>query len=199
MAYKGHSSISKHDGSTIDSWHEYICGHCNTKVSGAVVCGYYFETPFNIVKWLWCTNCGEGSVLTTDGNIYPGIPFGPNIEGLPEDVSNAYKESRKCISINAYTSCELICRKILMHIAVEKGAKEGDTFENYIKHLESSGFVTPPMKNWVNLIREHGNKAAHILETPDKDRAESTLMFTAELLRLIYEMEYISTKYTKKP
>ncbi len=197
MAFQGHRTISKHDGSTQDSWFSYTCGHCNTKVSGAVVCGYYHEAPS--VRWLWCPSCGDGSVLAKDGNVYPGVLFGPNIDGLPDDISYAYNEARKCMSFNAFTSCELICRKILMHVAVEKAAKEGDSFANYITHLESLGYITPPMKGWVELIREHGNKATHLLEAPDKSRAESTLMFTAELLRLIYEMEYLSGQYTKKP
>ena len=197
MEYKGHRSVTKHDGSNKDSWYEYICGHCNTKVSGAVVCGCYASVQHTI-RWLLCPNCGNGSVLAEDGNVYPGVSFGPNIEGLPENVLKAYKEARDCMSVNAFTSCELICRKILMHVAVEKGAKEGDSFTNYLSYLEEKGFITPPMKNWVDLIRQHGNKATHLLESPDKKRAESTIMFTAELLRLIYEMEHISKQYIEK-
>ena len=195
MEYKGHRSVTKHDGSTENSWYSYTCGHCNTKVSGAVVCAYYAE---HTIRWLLCPNCGNGSVLAEDGNVYPGVPFGPNIEGLPENVLKAYKEARNCMSVNTFTSCELICRKILMHVAVEKGAKEGDSFTNYLSYLEEKGFITPPMKNWVDLIRQHGNKATHLLESPDKERAESTIMFTAELLRLIYEMEHISKQYIEK-
>jgi hypothetical protein len=102
------------------------------------------------------------------------------------------------MSVTAFTACELICRKILMHIAVEKGAKEGETFASYLTHLETQGYVTPPMKSWVDLIRQHGNKATHKIESPDKGRAESTLMFTAELLRLTYEMDYLARKYTPR-
>jgi hypothetical protein len=91
-----------------------------------------------------------------------------------------------------------MCRKILMHVAVEKGAVAGDSFLNYITHLEKEGFVTPPMSKWVELIRKHGNKANHELSTPDKKQTESTLMFTAELLRLTYEMESISKRYTSE-
>ena len=52
------------------------------------------------------------------------------------------------------------------------------------------------MKKWVDLIRTNGNQTTHELSNPDKKYAEGTLMFTAELLRLIYEMEYISNQYT---
>jgi hypothetical protein len=55
------------------------------------------------------------------------------------------------------------------------------------------------MKGWVGLIREHGNRATHRLEAPDQGRAESTLMFTAELLRLVYEMEHLARKYSPAP
>ena len=82
-----------------------------------------------------------------------------------------------------------------MHIAVEKGAKEGAPFNSYLRHLEASGFVTPPMKKWVALIREHGNESTHKLAAPSATRAESTIMFTAELLRLVYEMESLALKY----
>jgi ribosomal protein S27AE len=70
MGYQGHRSVSKPDGSTKDGWYSYICGHCNTKVSGAVVCGYY-EDEEPPIKWLLCPNCGNGSVLAKDGNVYP--------------------------------------------------------------------------------------------------------------------------------
>jgi hypothetical protein len=42
------------------------------------------------------------------------------------------------------------------------------------------------------------NKAIHELEELEKERAESTVMFTAELLRLIYEMGYTLKQYVKK-
>ncbi len=114
-------------------------------------------------------------------------------------MSAAYDEARRCMSVNAFTSAELMCRKILMHVAVEKGAKEGATFESYLDHLKKAGYVTPPMEAWTDLIRKHGNKATHRLDTTDRKRAESTLMFTAELLRLIYEMDHVARRYTGPP
>jgi hypothetical protein len=192
-----HKSVTRHDGTDTQSWHRYICAHCGTVVAGAVLCEKLLEK--RPVRWLMCPNCADGSVLASDGNVYPGRPFGPVLEGLPDNVSTAYGEARRCMSVNAFTACELLCRKLLMYVAVEKGAAEGDTFANYLAHLGSQGYVTPPMKGWVGLIREHGNKAAHELEAPDPARAESTLMFTAELLRLVYEMAYMASKYASQP
>jgi len=205
MGFKGHRHIVKPDGSTEEAWETYVCGHCNTKVTGAVVAKYSWQKGARITitnKWLLCPNCSLGSVIIdTIGvgkigtNVFPGCPFGPKLQGLPDDVEAAYEEARRCMEANSYTAAELLCRKILMHVAVEKGAREGESFASYLSYLENNGYVTPPMKTWVDLIRQHGNKATHKLEAPEKERAQSTVMFTAELLRLIYEMEYLANEY----
>jgi hypothetical protein len=101
------------------------------------------------------------------------------------------------VAVSAFTASELICRKILMHVGVEKGAKEGLQFAEYLGHLEAAGYVTPPMKPWVDLIRRHGNQATHRLDPVTRDRAEGTLMFTAELLRLTYEMAHMAARYSE--
>ncbi|EEF78683.1 hypothetical protein MDMS009_2856 [Methylophaga thiooxydans DMS010] len=36
------------------------------------------------------------------------------------------------MEVNAYTAAELICRKILMHVAADKGADEGKSFAAYL-------------------------------------------------------------------
>ena len=194
--YQGHSRITHQNGAEKESWFSYTCASCNTKVSGAVVSN--FHNGLGNIQWLLCTNCGEGSVKLSTELIFPSASFGPIIDGLPNDVKAAYTEARECISANALTACELMCRKILMHVAVEKGAKEGDTFAAYLTHLEGLGYITPPMKIWVGLIREHGNEATHLLATPTRERVESTLFFTAELLRLVYEMEFLASRYVPK-
>lgn len=188
--FAGHSEIKKPSGSGSDSWFRYTCGHCGAHTSGAIVARH------GDLLWLQCTDCANGSVLDREGNLHPGALFGPEIQGLPDETANAYSEARRSMSVSAYTGAELICRKILMHVAVDKGAKEGESFSSYLDHLESEGYITPPMKGWVDLIRQHGNMATHVLEEPDRGRAESTLMFTAELLRIVYEMDYLSNKYT---
>jgi hypothetical protein len=198
--FQGHRSISRHDGSTADSWHRYTCGSCGAVVSGAVVAEYtrVKDNQQQQVRWLLCTDCGVGSTANGD-TIVPGSAFGPTIEGLPDDVRAAYDEARRCMQASSFTGAEPLSRKILMHVAVEKGAKEGDKFAAYLAHLEKEGYVTPPMRSWVGLIRDNGNAATHKLATPDRQRAESTVMFTAELLRLVYEMEYMARKYVGSP
>ena len=197
MTYRGHRSIHKPDGSTDEAWASYRCGHCDTKVSGAVVAYYVWgDTARNqyVVQWVQCPECALGSTLI-NGTSFPGSSFGPVLEGLPAEVAEAYEEARRCMMVDAHTAAELICRKVLMHVAVEKGAKEGESFADYLSHLEQQGYVTPPMKKWVDAIRKNGNESTHKLSSPSKQRAESTVMFTAELLRLTYEMEHLTDRF----
>lgn len=192
--FRGHREVNRHDGSTADSWFGFTCGHCGTRVSGAVVASQAGGQGIPNNRWLACTECARG-LVEVDGTIFPGAKFGPAVEGLPEVVHTAYDEARNCMQASAYTAAELVCRKILMHVAADKGAPEGEPFAAYLTYLEKQGYVTPPMKGWVDLIRKHGNEATHRLAKTDRTRAESTVMLTAELLRLVYEMEHMSQKY----
>jgi hypothetical protein len=194
--YQGHRGIVRYDGSTSDAWFAFVCGHCGREVSGAVVA---LASENGLTRWLQCPICGEGSVEDSKGVISPGAPIGPDIDGLPPEVAEAYQEARRCMSVGAFTASELVCRKILMHIAVDKGAAEGEAFASYLSHLEAQGYVTPPMRRWVDQIRSHGNESTHRLARPSRERAEGTLMFTAELLRLTYEMDQLASRYAPPP
>jgi len=62
------------------------------------------------------------------GKQFPGPPFGNAVNSLPPDVAALYGEARSCMTVNSFTSAVLTCRKLLMHIAVEKKAPEGKSF-----------------------------------------------------------------------
>jgi len=82
-----------------------------------------------------------------------------------------------------------------MHIAVDKGADEGKPFAFYLDFLEEKGYVTHTMRDWVTLIKDHGNEAQHRIHTPDRKRAEGSLLFPAQLLRTVYEMGHIAARF----
>jgi len=195
MPFAGFEHIKHPQPADRNAYKNYTCGHCGNKVTGFIVANYDYGST---VDWLICPSCGDGSVYSSSHQIYPGSLFGPELQGLPVVVREAYTEMRNCMSVNAFTASELLCRKILMHISVEKGAKEGGSFESYIDFLEKNGYITPPMKMWVDLIREHGNEATHLLEAPDSTRAQSTALFTVQLLRLVYEMKHIADNFPPK-
>jgi len=188
----GHNSVTK-PGTDATGWWSYECSHCGDKTTGAVIA--VVGGGVHPIRWLQCSTCHEPTIIDSTGAQHPGVAFGPVLQGLPKDVEAAYQEARRCLAINADVAAEGMCRKILMHVAVEKEAKEGGNFGGYIEHLAKQGYVTPPMRPWVDLIRRHGNEANHRLDPPDRKRAEATLLFTAHLLRNVYEMEHLAGEY----
>jgi Domain of unknown function (DUF4145) len=167
------------------------CPLCGANAVGAVV-AETVEQPK--VQWIRCTGCSKG-VVANEGVLSPSPKVGDDIDGLAPDVADAHDEARRTAGAEAYTSCELICRKILMHIAVDKGDAEGKNFVEYLDFLKTTGYITPPMLPWVDLIRSHGNLSTHRLQAASKDRAHNSLAFTAQLLRLVYEMEHKALMY----
>lgn len=195
-SYYGHRGIDHPNGNSGEHWLAYTCANCNNQVTGAVVASRKPSSQPPQIHWMQCPTCGSGSVWHHDtGVVEPTAKEGEPIQGLPELLESAYEEARASYSAQAYTACELICRNILMYAAVDKEAKKKLTFNQSIEYLEERGFVTPPMSPWVKAIKDNGNKAAHELEMPDQERAKSTLMFTAKLLEMIYQMEYLAQEY----
>jgi len=146
--------------------------------------------------WLLCPSCGDASVITMGGEQCPAAIPGIELMGLPTDIADAYCEARKCLGVSAFTACTMMCRKILMHVDVEKGAKAEQRFEEYVDYLQAQGYISPTMKPWVDRIRKLGNEGAHDLEAPSSGAAESALAFAGELLRMVYEMQYLNEKFT---
>ena len=66
---------------------------------------------------------------------------------------------------------------------------------HYLNHLESGGFITASMKPWVDRIWSHANETTHALPEPTAERARSTLEFTAQLLRIVYEMPALAHRF----
>jgi len=91
------------------------------------------------------------------------------------------------VTAASFTSAVLTCRKLLMHIAVERGAEEGKSFHQYVEYLAQKGYVPPDGKGWVDLIRTKGNEANHEISIMSKSEAEELITFLEMLLKFIYE------------
>ncbi|MFC6080966.1 DUF4145 domain-containing protein [Sphaerisporangium aureirubrum] len=179
-----------------EAYAEMICGNCGRVVVAAVIAKapvtYSVEIPH--VQWLRCPTCHLGTII--NGQVaWPSAASGSVVDGLPQEVHAAYEEARRTAGISAFTSSELMCRKILMHVAVDKGEPAGKAFAHYLSALETMGYITPAMKTWVDMIRQHGNIATHEIPAADQDRALMTLEFTEQMLRIIYEMEHRAKKF----
>jgi hypothetical protein len=118
----------------------------------------------------------------------PGPPYGNEVAALPHEIAVLYKDARACIQAGAYTSAVLGCRKILMHVAVEQGASEGESFMHYVEYLADAGYVPPHGKKWVDHIRKRGNEANHEIIVMEQHDAMELVSFTELLLKFVYEL-----------
>lgn len=176
-------------------WHQPIsvsqtrfqCGYCGATVGPNT--GYY--APGNQGaqgRILICPNCSRPTYFDELQHQHPGVKFGNDVKGVTDkDVSTLYSEARDATGISAYTSAVMLCRKLLMHIAVEHSAPTGQNFLDYVNFLESNGFVPPNGKAWVDEIRKKGNEANHEIKIMTQADAEQMLHFVEMLLRFIYE------------
>src|SRR5262249_29223813 len=103
----------------------------------------------------------------------PAAVIGNPVEHLPADVGALYAEARACTGSRAYTAAVLTCRKILMHVAVEKGAPEGGRFVEYVQFLADQHYISQDSKGWVDYIRKKSNEANHEIELMGREDAEN--------------------------
>lgn len=172
---------------------KYTCGHpsCGREVASNT--GWYYANPRSGVTegWIYiCPMCHRPTFFddTVSPTLQvPGAGFGKGIEHLPKDIEDLYEEIRKTTSDEAFTSAVLACRKILMHIAVEKGAPEGKNFITYVEYLVDNHYAPPGSRSWVDKIRESGNEANHEIKIMTADEAKELVTFVEMLLKFIYE------------
>lgn len=167
-----------------------ICGFCSTRVSS--IRGYKLGrnsdgSGAQIGAIYICPNCGGPIFNSPSGKNFPAPALGNAVENVPTDLYALYEEARRSSSQNCYTGAVLLCRKMLMNIAVQQGAKEGLKFIEYISYLSEKGFVPPNGKHWVDHIRKKGNEATHEVAIMEEKDARELISFVEMLLRFIYE------------
>jgi len=161
---------------------EYVCGYCGSKVRSNR--GYWDQQRQCCI---WICPCGNPTFFDGEKQ-YPSYPFGNEIEGIAEaGVKELYDEARRCTATQAFTAAVLVCRKLLMHIAVEKGAPKGKSFIEYVEFLSDNHYVPPDGKGWVDHIRKKGNEATHEIVIIEQKDAMDLISFTEMLLRFVYE------------
>jgi len=173
-----------------DSWQhtgeiaprEYKCGYCDKEVTSNK--GYFTKDPR---EGIWLCPRGHPTFFDLEGNQYPSSLFGRSVDNIPsEQVNDLYEEARRCMSVRAYTSAVLSCRKLLMNIAVDKGASTGKSFIEYVDYLSTNNYVPRNGNQWVDHIRQKGNEATHEIQSMSKEDAEDLIEFTEMLLTFVY-------------
>lgn len=171
---------------------EFRCGYCARDVGsnkGYQLSTYKDGSGNQGAGGLYiCPMCNCPSFLFFDGNHqYPGAIAGDDVPHVPADVDALYKEARVCIANACHTAAVLVCRKILVHLAVGLGAAEGLKFIEYVEYLSAQNYVPPNGKHWVDHIRTKGNEATHEIVLMTAGESGDLIVFVEMLLRFIYE------------
>jgi len=173
----------------------FTCGYCGKETAP----NKWFRDVHNYAHIYICPACTKPTFCEhTTGLHTPSVRLGRDIMGISSgDIANLYNEARDCTSAGAYTAAALICRKILMNLAVQHGADGNKSFVFYVDYLAEKGFVPPNGRTWVDAIRLKGNEATHEIELMDNKDAQLVLHFTEALLRFNYEMPHLLENHNK--
>jgi hypothetical protein len=164
------------------------CGYCNREVASNQ--GFTGSQNAGSPPFIrFCSFCNGPTFFASDGSEYsPGAMPGNPVKHVPQELDSLFIEAREATAASAYTAAVMACRKMLMHIAVEKKAKEGLTFLDYVDYLATNGYVPPDGKVWVDYIRKRGNEANHQIVLMNREDAVALIGFVEILLRFIYEL-----------
>lgn len=168
----------------------FTCGFCGKNVAAerGYGIGMHGDGSGALAGGVWiCPSCQGPTFISPAKEQIPDVSFGDPVDSLPSDVESLYEEARRSTSNNCYTAAVLLCRKILMHIAVEKKASENQKFIEYVSYLADKGYVPPDGKHWVDHIRSKGNEANHEIAVMSRDDAKDLLLFIEMLLKFVYE------------
>lgn len=179
-------------GTHVISGQKYICGHCGTETASSGGYIHQISNEFGFYEHgayvLICTACNQPTYVYDDLDIQvPNTKMVANVEHLPESLEKLLSETREAISSGLYNSTVLLCRKMLMNLAVQEGAEENKSFAFYVDYIENNDYITAKIKPWVNRIRQIGNTATHEIPDISKEDAYMAFEFLIMLLKLVYE------------
>jgi hypothetical protein len=174
---------------TLSKSRSYTCGYCGNPLSSEKGFRASLSNGADTRARIYvCHHCNQPTYFDPAGNQTPGITFGNVVEHISDAmVAQLYDEARRCTGSGSHTAAVLCCRKLLMHIAVSKGAEEGKNFVTYVEFLADKGFVPPDARGWVDHIRQKGNEANHEIVIMTPDTSKDLLAFCEMLLKVIYE------------
>jgi hypothetical protein len=168
---------------------KYQCSYCGHHVAASE--GYWAISGHHSLQSTIaiCPHCNNPTYFQNHTNQVPRTPFGDRVKHISDSkIESLYEEARRCTAHGAYTSAVMLCRKLLMNVAVQHGAPTNQNFQVYVGYLEQKGYVPPNGKKWVDEIRQRGNEANHEVHLMTDKDAERIVRFSEMLLRFIYEM-----------
>lgn len=161
----------------------YKCGYCGLEVGSNQ--GYPYSGDHNVAIYI-CPSCGQPTFVNYS-YLTPGSSYGSEISNLPVTVESIYNEARSSYKVGAYTAVILICRKVLMNVAIDRGANPNLKYIEYVDYLLNEGYVPSKSKQWIDDIRKEGNSATHDETSKNKTDAKKILDFVQMLLLINYK------------
>ena len=140
-----------------------------------------------------CKRCGMIAAVC-QGELYPPDDW-PGDRNVPAHVLGAYAEARECLAAGQHTAVAMLCRKLIMNLVVDHGARAGKRYAEYVDWLVAKGYITGSIREQIEFVRVCGNNASHDPNPVGKKRAMATFMLATELLRRLYELEYLPDEY----
>ena len=165
---------------------KFICWNCGNVVASVIGYRALYDSYYKDAIYI-CPHCKAPHIVDHMNQEIPAALPGNPIKNLPETINRVYEEARSCIAAGAYTATVMILRKILMNLAVEEGAKEGDSFAHYVDYLCENGFVHRRQHEQAKRIQRLGNDANHKIESRTKEDALELLNLVQLILINNYE------------
>lgn len=133
-----------------------------------------------------CLNCGCPSFFPPETLQFSPPALSNRFGRVPHALWALYEEAVRWTREHCYTAAVLLCRKMLISIAVERGACEGLNIIEYICYLSDKGYVPPKGRRWVDHIKNNVDEAKHNIPLIGRVDARDTVSFLGMLLRFIY-------------
>jgi hypothetical protein len=137
-----------------------------------------------------CNACNVGTTFFEDFQL-PKPLRGETINSDGKDkaldlIVKLYGEARKALSQDCPSCAVLMFRKLLMHIAVQQGAKPRLRFVDYVDHLKSESVIGKPLFPLLDRIKDAGNEENHEIKRATTEEAEDLLNAVTHLIKSIY-------------
>ena len=172
--------------------HSFCCGYCGDDVCSdnglPIIENTYPPVPHAVGGIYLCPNCDLPTYIIYSREQFPKAKPGSAVSHVPDNLNSLYEEARECAGQGCYTAAVLLCRRLLMVAAVDRGSQEGKKFIEYVDYLSGSGLVPPNSKKWIDQIRQKGNEGAHKTPMLTEEDAYRIIKFSESLLRFLYEL-----------
>lgn len=165
----------------------------------------YGDIPIERVAALQCQGCRKGTVVVEvkpqDSALYSperrGVHWWPvagaviDMSDLPPNLSSAFQEGVRCVSVEAPHAAVAMFRNALAQIVQDKGseaARNKGTLNDAVKQMVDDRTLHDGFKDWADHVRKVGNAGAHqeTWDTIPLEQAQELQELVSHLIESLY-------------